>query len=695
MSQTVYNEHLQDLLHQAQTHYRQGELVEARQIYEAMLQIDQQNPAALEGLKLTQQRSDAWTPTETSAPSAPDLSVALEQVREQLALGQLDQARQRIEELSAMRGEHTEVRRLRAQVHQAFERQLEQAQPARTSLSPTTTTAPLLELDLSMATLTPTPAVPPSRTAMPADDTPSVKDLLEAAGDIGVENEVTAWDGGLASEQSGSPAAAPGTDVAPQAMHLLNNAQQLFDQHKYTEAMQLAGRALALHESVPGAQELIDQARSILEQRAHEADHTLQSAIELIERGQPEPAVPMLKQVLELIPGHAEATEYLRKATTAIDNSALNVMMKAAAENKPMFEQDLLALETRASGTQTSATTSPARHEVAPTEAPSIPLATAPPPPPPPVPTRAGSASAAAPSTSGVKPTPPRAQARPVASAAPVKANNRSGLVGTITSWVGGVAQGVMGRIISAVLALAVLSVTGWITGGIDALLGNSESAEVDSSSQDEAAIAAARAERAARRAAAQAPAAGAANAAGSVASAAPSPAASSSASDPKTLRDQARAASQNGDLAGAVKLLEQARALDSANFDLADELQRAKQRFVAHQADLARFQEAQDAWKLGDYEEAMRLLYRLPDELKPPHYNRWLADGWYNLGVLALQRGDAAEAAQFFYDGLELNHDDKEMQRHREVAKRYKGRSTDATYSTYVSGLTLRDFRK
>jgi tetratricopeptide (TPR) repeat protein len=624
VSQTVYNDHLQDLLHQAETHYRQGDLVEARQIYEAMLQIDQQNPAALEGLKLTQQ--------------------------------------------------------------------------ARTSGSPTTTTAPLLELDLSMATLTPTPAAPPSRTAVPADDTPSVKDLLEAAGDIGVEHEVTAWDGGLASEQSGSHATATSNDVAPQAMHLLNNAQQLFDQHKYTEAMQLAGRALALHESAPGAQELIDQARSILEQRAHEADHALQSAIELIERGQPEPAVPMLKQVLELVPGHAEATEYLAKAATAIDNGALNVMMRAATENKPMFEQDLLALETRASGTPTNAATSPARHEVAPTETSSIPLAAAPPPPPPPPPpvsTRTGPAGAIAGATSGVKPTPPRAQARPVASAAPVKANNNAGLIGAISSWFGGVAQGVMGRIISVVLALAVLTVAGWITGGIDALLGNSESAAVDSLSQDEAAIAAARAERAARRAAAQAPAAGAANVAGSVASAAPSPAASNHASDPKTLRDQARAASQNGDLAGAVKLLEQARALDSANFDLADELQRAKQRFVAHQADLARFQEAQDAWKLGDYEEAMRLLYRLPDELKPPHYNRWLADGWYNLGVLALQRGDAAEAAQFFYDGLELNPDDKEMQRHREVAKRYKGRSTDATYSTYVSGLTLRDFRK
>ena len=137
---------------------------------------------------------------------------------------------------------------------------------------------------------------------------------------------------------------------------------------------------------------------------------------------------------------------------------------------------------------------------------------------------------------------------------------------------------------------------------------------------------------------------------------------------------------------------LQSARVADPTNFDVADELNAAQQLLQQQQANLARLKEAKATWKLQDYEEAMRLLYRLPKEMQPPRYNHWLANGWYNLGVLALQRGDVGEALQFFHDGLELNSSDVEMERHREVAKRYRGKRLDATFSTYANGIALRE---
>ena len=74
------------------------------------------------------------------------------------------------------------------------------------------------------------------------------------------------------------------------------------------------------------------------------------------------------------------------------------------------------------------------------------------------------------------------------------------------------------------------------------------------------------------------------------------------------------------------------------------------------------------------------------------PREHGIVANGWYNLGVLALQRGDVGEALQFFHDGLELNSGDKEMERHREIAKRYRGKRLDSTFSTYANGIALRE---
>lgn len=100
---------------------------------------------------------------------------------------------------------------------------------------------------------------------------------------------------------------------------------------------------------------------------------------------------------------------------------------------------------------------------------------------------------------------------------------------------------------------------------------------------------------------------------------------------------------------------------------------------------------DAKDRYAQEDFEEALRLLYRIPQGRQPAGLNRWIQNGWYNLGVQRLQTGDLREAQEFFSNCLEVQPQDAGAKSNLEVVKRYRGKPTDDAYRIFVRGLALR----
>ena len=63
---------------------------------------------------------------------------------------------------------------------------------------------------------------------------------------------------------------------------------------------------------------------------------------------------------------------------------------------------------------------------------------------------------------------------------------------------------------------------------------------------------------------------------------------------------------------------------------------------------------EAFERFRAGDYRDALRRFYRLPKN-EGVDYTPYIAAGWYNLGVLALQRSDCSGAAEPFGEYLSM----------------------------------------
>jgi tetratricopeptide (TPR) repeat protein len=140
-----------------------------------------------------------------------------------------------------------------------------------------------------------------------------------------------------------------------------------------------------------------------------------------------------------------------------------------------------------------------------------------------------------------------------------------------------------------------------------------------------------------------------------------------------------------------ALSVLEAAREADPTSFDVVDRLERVRVLARERQEALERIAMGRDLFRGGSYREALRLFYRIPADYRPPQLDRWIADGWYNLGVQALQAGSLVEARRFFQDCLELRPGDSSAQRHQELVRRYRGRGLDQIYWAYVNRLQPR----
>ncbi|MDQ7088194.1 MAG: hypothetical protein Q9Q13_10215 [Acidobacteriota bacterium] len=508
-----------------------------------------------------------------------------------------------------------------------------------------------LDLDLDLAP-PPVPATPQEVPVIPPEpsagaDSSTVRDLFDAA--EGLDQEIPV------EEFQPRPESA-----AVEEPPLVGQARQALEEGRLADAMELASRAMATDENAPGADEVLESARRETQRRAEHAESLLVEGLAAMENGNDAEAIPLFEQALELVPDHPEITEALERARG---------LVSAPAGNSPSEELNLESIESIPLAAAPPAQAAPEATAAQATPTEDLPAA-APPPPPPPGDEPAGCQ---------VEPgTPPVEREDPGVPGPPAPDAGRPG------PRVGSVRAAGSRRWLPGLLLVVATGAAGWygydwwrgqqepVAGASAAPSRSAPSAPVpDASATVSTESPAARQDREEPAPAPQAPV--------------------YTARDVPRLMARARRLLAQGKESEAVELLVAAQHADPTSFDVVEQLENARRVLRERQRAEERIAIGKDAFHSGSYEEALRIFYRVPKAYQPPGLERWIANGWYNLGVRSLQAGDVVEAARFFADGLELMPDDADAQRNRELARRYRRRGLDDAYRLYVSRLTLR----
>ena len=527
-----------------------------------------------------------------------------------------------------------------------------------------------LDLDLDLD-LPATPSSPPAQPTAPQphESDVSVRDLFEAAEDLDVRPEVEEYErpGGVV------PIPEPDPQQGESAM-LVVRARRALKEGDLSLATDLASRAMAIAEETPGAQEILDDARLETQRVAEQAENLLVEGTAELESGRAGAAVPLLEEALNLVPGHPEIESVLARAREA---AAAPGAGGACSE-----EEDLAAMASiPLAGPRPEAGAEP--HRLGPPidgfDA-SAGVAVPPPasavvPPPPPsgvaVPSPGGPPVSLDPVPTDSGPVPQRPSAEKAEPAKPAKKR------------LSRTASPALSPPLAAALLIVLLGAGGWY--GYRYWRGKNSRAEAqDSFAEAISTPAPVETENVGPSAPADS-------------GVKVSTTAASTKQERYQKRDVPRLSSRADRLlalgreAEAVALLEKAQQADPSSFEVMDRLEQARSALRQRRKAEERIAIGKEAFADGGYEEALRIFYRIPDPYKPKQLNRWLANGWYNLGVQAFQAGDPVEAARFFSDCLELRPSDAEAERHREVARRYRRRGLDDVFRIYVSRLEPR----
>ena len=101
--------------------------------------------------------------------------------------------------------------------------------------------------------------------------------------------------------------------------------------------------------------------------------------------------------------------------------------------------------------------------------------------------------------------------------------------------------------------------------------------------------------------------------------------------------------------------------------------------------------QQAIDAFNSGNYRSALTLFYRLPEFDDPERLDRFKRNGWYNMGLQALQAGDCRGATDHLKEARSLDPDDREVLLAVDLAKTCRFSRTNQAYHDEVRLLSFR----
>jgi tetratricopeptide (TPR) repeat protein len=156
-------------------------------------------------------------------------------------------------------------------------------------------------------------------------------------------------------------------------------------------------------------------------------------------------------------------------------------------------------------------------------------------------------------------------------------------------------------------------------------------------------------------------------------------------------LMADAQAAFEQQDYASAVLKLKAALDLDPSNYDARDLLAEAGDLYREQKELDARRREAIDAFNEGSYRSALTIFYRLPDGEDREALNRYKRNGWYNMGIQALQAGDCNSAVDHFKEASGLDPDDHEIKLAVDLARSCRYSRGDSAFHEEVRLLPYR----
>ncbi len=698
-----------DLLDKASREYNEGKYTEAIAHWQEVLAKDPGSQKAREGIRMAQLLVVNWeasegesadgelaiTPEAADAESKEKIDVGISRVRELLAEGRYQEALEGCHLLSELAPGMDSVKHLLEEVTQVHEAQpfikerldrakkfiaqgknKEAAEEARKALSVDKTNIAALAI-LNRVSGAPAAVAKPK---------PPSAFQVEKAGKAPPPSPFSGRGGGRESdallaqfdfEEGAAPGAAPpaaagagepavlelepgdadatgrqaaGGDVESKIRALIGEGEKLFVKARYQPAIDTWSRVFALDATNAEAGTLIDRAKAQLEDHARQADEAYFKGVDAFESGRTKEAKQFFEEVVGIHPEHSDAREYLKKIEAKAAPSAPRPEPAPAA--KPSKQQSAKAA---------------AEKELIPME--SVPLA-----------------------VSRDEPAHPEHKATPAVSAGPMKKKPVARAPGASRSRT---------LVLAGVLAVAALGGGGYYV--LFVMGGSAPPSPAPAPPADGAAAAALVVEPAGAPGGGGAPAgpSGPTRAGGLEVvpgGAAPGRAGTQAPAlgDPAAVKKRVDALIREGHALfsqekypEAFERFEKALALDPANFD-AEEMRSKAAGAAQKQAKLNReLESAKGAFNDGDWAGALYKLYRLREERKDmAALARYIKNANYNWGIEALNGFELEGAVEHFKDAMEMAPGDAAIQKHLDVAGRYKRRNRDAAFNAYVAGL-------
>lgn len=159
-------------------------------------------------------------------------------------------------------------------------------------------------------------------------------------------------------------------------------------------------------------------------------------------------------------------------------------------------------------------------------------------------------------------------------------------------------------------------------------------------------------------------------------------------------LLGRADAAYDTQDFAAAVLAYNEALKLDPDSDSIQQKLVLAGNRYREQRAVLDQWQQATEAFGNGDYERALHLLYRLPKGEDAADIQRYILNGWFNLGVQTLRVRDCRSALSNFREAEAVSASDPQVQAALRLAKSCPIERGTTSFVVAVEGLRLRAMR-
>ena len=158
----------------------------------------------------------------------------------------------------------------------------------------------------------------------------------------------------------------------------------------------------------------------------------------------------------------------------------------------------------------------------------------------------------------------------------------------------------------------------------------------------------------------------------------------------PRTIPEAKRLASEGKLEAARVVLADMVRAAPD-NVAAVDALKAVQAQIIERDQVAESMDQIRHAYKQERYEDALRMLYRLPSEMQRGEIEKYKVNAWYNNGINYLLGGNTVEAIHCFDEALNIDPHDQQAQRLRSYSKTYSDREKDSAFRTFVDQLDKR----